>query len=183
MCDHCGRDDDKRENEERERFSGWGMGVGLLILGWGAFAGITVFRSPESGTAIGQFGDAFGMLNAIFSSIAAAGAVYAVILQGRELRLARIEAKESRIEAAKSAKAQQDLVMLQGWIAVKADKERRFERLNQRREQLLNSGQVSKEMWKAANEVGKTIIKLRSEVSAITERINRLLVEEKTPDD
>ena len=46
----------------------------------------------------GQFGDSFGVVNALFSGLALAGVIYAIILQKNELELQREELKETRKE-------------------------------------------------------------------------------------
>jgi hypothetical protein len=109
--------DDPEDRESNERFSRWAIGAMSFFAAWGLFAAIHIFRSKQSpAESMGLFGDSFGVVNAAFSSIAAAGAVYAVILQRRELKLARIEARQSRREMARSAKAQDELVKLQARV-------------------------------------------------------------------
>src|SRR5690606_30526824 len=68
----------------------------------------------------GLFGDSFGALTSIFSGLAFAGMIYAIVLQSKELSLQREELaltrKElaaSREEQAKSATAQTNLVQQQ----------------------------------------------------------------------
>jgi hypothetical protein len=59
------------------------------------------------GTRSGQFGDAFGAINALFSGLAFVGLVFAILLQRIELKLQREELTETRIELAGSRKAQE----------------------------------------------------------------------------
>ena len=54
----------------------------------------------------GQFGDMFGWLNALFSGLAFAGVIYAILLQREELALQRRELKETRTELQRTADAQ-----------------------------------------------------------------------------
>lgn len=54
----------------------------------------------------GTFGDMFGAVNTLFSGLAFAGVIYAIILQGKELALQRQELEMTRGELAKAAKAQ-----------------------------------------------------------------------------
>lgn len=46
----------------------------------------------------GTFGDMFGAVNALFSGLAFAGVIYAIILQRQELRLQRLELEQTRKE-------------------------------------------------------------------------------------
>jgi hypothetical protein len=57
----------------------------------------------------GQFGDMFGGLNAVFSGLAFAGVIYAILLQRRELAMQREEMRMSREELA----AQNQLITAQ----------------------------------------------------------------------
>jgi uncharacterized membrane protein YciS (DUF1049 family) len=50
----------------------------------------------------GQFGDLFGSVNALFSGLAFAGLIYAILLQRQELSLQRAELKLQREEMAAS---------------------------------------------------------------------------------
>jgi len=50
----------------------------------------------------GQFGDLFGSINALFSGLAFAGLIYAILLQRRELNLQRTELRLQREEMAAS---------------------------------------------------------------------------------
>jgi hypothetical protein len=60
-----------------------GFGIYVYIEGWGNR---------------GTFGDMFGAVNTLFSGLAFAGVIYAIILQGRELELQREELRASRKE-------------------------------------------------------------------------------------
>jgi|SRR3989338_3260167 len=55
----------------------------------------------------GQFGDTFGGLNALFSSLAFLGVVYAIFLQREELSLQRKELQLTREELKRTAEAQE----------------------------------------------------------------------------
>ncbi|MYF74887.1 MAG: hypothetical protein F4175_16395, partial [Gemmatimonadetes bacterium] len=46
----------------------------------------------------GQFGDSFGVINALFSGLAFAGVICAILLQKKELELQRKELKDTRTE-------------------------------------------------------------------------------------
>jgi hypothetical protein len=56
--------------------------------------------------AQGQFGDQFGAVNSLFSGLAFAGLVYAILLQRGELRLQRRELEQTRRELTRAAEAQ-----------------------------------------------------------------------------
>lgn len=55
----------------------------------------------------GQFGDMFGAVNALFSGLALAGVILAIVLQKNELELQREELKLTRDELERAAKAQE----------------------------------------------------------------------------
>ncbi|MFZ2159534.1 MAG: hypothetical protein WAV72_25905 [Bradyrhizobium sp.] len=55
----------------------------------------------------GQLGDLFGSINALFSGLAFAGVVFAILLQRQELALQRQELKETRLEMKRTADAQE----------------------------------------------------------------------------
>jgi uncharacterized membrane protein YedE/YeeE len=55
----------------------------------------------------GQFGDAFGGINALFSGLAFLGIIYAIILQREELGLQRKELELTRTELKRTAGAQE----------------------------------------------------------------------------
>lgn len=93
--------------------------IGVLLVGTAVVAlwlatpfVVSRFYSPP--TEAGPFGDLFGSINALFSGLAFAGLVYAVLLQRRELELQRLELqatreemKLARGEAERSASAQE----------------------------------------------------------------------------
>lgn len=79
-----------------------------------------VFVLFEDDQARGLFGDSFGGLTSLFSGLAFAGMIYAIILQSRELalqreelQLTRQELRASRSEQKKSAQAQEKLATQQ----------------------------------------------------------------------
>lgn len=55
----------------------------------------------------GQFGDVFGAANAVFSGLAFAGLIYAILLQREDLSLQRKELELTRQELQRSAAAQE----------------------------------------------------------------------------
>ena len=62
----------------------------------------------------GQFGDVFGSINALFSGLAFAGLIYAILLQKNELSLQREELQLQREEMKKSREALAEQAKLQG---------------------------------------------------------------------
>ena len=80
------------------------FGVVLLIQVIGGFA---IYSFFEEWGDRGTFGDMFGAVNTLFSGLAFAGVIYAILLQRQELRLQREELELTRNELAKSAEAQQ----------------------------------------------------------------------------
>lgn len=114
--------------------------VSSVFVAWFVFVAYVIFRGQEGAEAIARFGDAFGVINAGFSSLAAAGAVYAVILQSRELRAARDDAKQSRLDSARSIAAQEGAVKLQARTIVyqemMATRERNLQNRRNLREKL-----------------------------------------------
>ncbi|MBL9140460.1 MAG: hypothetical protein JNK53_01220 [Phycisphaerae bacterium] len=86
--------------------------VGAIIVGaaWVTvlIATLVVFFGACDATAArwGQFGDAFGTVNALFSGLALLGVVYAILLQREDLELQRKELRAS-------IKAQEDAALAQ----------------------------------------------------------------------
>ena len=78
------------------------VAVGLL---WGA-SYVVVTTALDSPQDRGQFGDSFGAVNSLFSGLAFAGLIVALLLQRRELSLQREELQLTRDELGRSALAQ-----------------------------------------------------------------------------
>lgn len=111
----------------------------LLILG-----GVIVFFMGESWSIRGTIGDSFGMTNALFSGLAFAGVVYAILLQREELSLQREELRLTRDELSKSAKAQQQSAETQRQLAqLNAYTALMTYKLSETREALENARSVS----------------------------------------
>lgn len=68
--------------------------VVMLVLGAWILTWLLLKDVPERGT----FGDMFGSVNSLFSGLAFVGVVFAIILQGKELKLQRRELKFTRDE-------------------------------------------------------------------------------------
>ncbi len=89
----------------------------LVLVQCLAYFGIVELYGKPGGS--GPFGDMFGAVNTLFSGMAFAGVIYAILLQRKELalqraelRLTRGELKQSRIEAERTASAQEQQVTL-----------------------------------------------------------------------
>jgi hypothetical protein len=87
--------------QETER-SSWAwlwlaLGVSILwaVVGFGTFALVPRFQDKfgVDPTKTGTFGDTFGAVNSLFSALGVAGVAYALVLQSREHRDARVEAE------------------------------------------------------------------------------------------
>lgn len=87
------------------KIGGWVIPVLLIssvVIVW-ALSGWYLYSAPDRGT----FGDMFGAVNALFSGLAFAGLIYAVLLQRKELELQRRELELTRTELARTADAAQ----------------------------------------------------------------------------
>ncbi len=83
------------------------VGVVVGIAGaWGGLALAAYWALPDWQTR-GQFGDVFGAVNALFSGLAFAGVIFAILLQREDLELQREELALTRQELARSAQAQE----------------------------------------------------------------------------
>ncbi|MCG6142741.1 hypothetical protein [Leptospira mtsangambouensis] len=69
-------------------------------------SGVAIYYSFEK-SLIGQIGDMFGAINALFSGLALAGIIYTIYLQREELKLQRKELILNRKELKRSAEAQE----------------------------------------------------------------------------
>jgi len=76
--------------------------LGFVVILW-LSSGYLLYDLEKRGT----FGDMFGAINALFSGLAFAGVIYAILLQRKELALQREELALTRKELARSAKAQE----------------------------------------------------------------------------
>jgi hypothetical protein len=63
---------------------------------------LIVYFNFESWPDRGTFGDMFGSVNSLFSGLAFAGVIYAILLQSKELELQREELKLTREELSQS---------------------------------------------------------------------------------
>lgn len=78
----------------------------LIIVIW-ILSAVLILFGLDDWSDRGAFGDLFGAVNALFSGLAFAGLIYAIVLQKKDLELQRIEIAQNRTELKKSARAQQ----------------------------------------------------------------------------
>ena len=90
-----------------KKFKGLFVLFGVVITTQVLLSVAMLFYIPEP-TNRGTFGDMFGGINTLFSGLAFAGVIYAIILQSKELSLQRRELKLTREELARSAEAQNE---------------------------------------------------------------------------
>lgn len=83
-----------------------GIAVAVMLALW-AIGWVAITRYIPLWEQRGQFGDMFGAVNALFSSLALVGVIAAILIQREELELQRMELEMTRIELAKSADAQE----------------------------------------------------------------------------
>ncbi len=97
----------------------------------------------------GTFGDMFGAPSALFSGLALAGVIYAIILQRQELQLQRHELKLTRRELQRSAEAQEKdhaLGQIRFLISLSSDFLDNDQKFNQAWQILRNYPSTPKEM-------------------------------------
>ncbi len=92
------------------------VAVGIVLL-WAGVAMAAYFLLPDWASR-GQFGDVFGAVNALFSGLAFAGLIFAILLQREDLELQRQELTLTRQELSRSAAAQE-----QSEVALRAQAE------------------------------------------------------------
>jgi hypothetical protein len=115
----------RRKNKKRKKILEILIPVLALILVAGLWYGSYRFMMEKvmsddnnvtDWTVRGQFGDMFGMINALFSGLAFAGIIFTIYLQRQELKAQRRELKLARREFKKQSKAfndQNDTLWLQ----------------------------------------------------------------------
>ena len=84
------------------------LGVGLAVFGMWLVSAWLMTATISSWEVRGQFGDMFGAVNSLFSGLAFAGIVLAILLQRAELQLQREELRLAREEQQRLVEAQQD---------------------------------------------------------------------------
>lgn len=80
--------------------------VGITAI-W-ILSGVVVYTLVEGWTNRGAFGEMFSAVNALFSGVALAGVIVAIVLQSRELELQRRELELTRDELRRTARAQEE---------------------------------------------------------------------------
>jgi hypothetical protein len=83
------------------------ISAGAVIMLIQAFIALAVYWLLPDWQTRGQFGDVFGVVNALFSGLAFAGLIYAILLQRQDLALQRTELELTRQELRRSAGAQE----------------------------------------------------------------------------
>lgn len=96
-----------------------------IVAFWAALPFVAYYGLADWQTR-GQFGDVFGAVNALFSGLAFAGLIFAILLQREDLELQREELSLTRAELARSAEAQ---VQSEAALRSQADAARRSSRL------------------------------------------------------
>jgi hypothetical protein len=81
----------------------------ILVVALWAVTPVTMTYFYTSVGERGQAGDLFGSINALFSGLAFAGVIIAILLQREELELQRHEIAANRLELARAASAQEKL--------------------------------------------------------------------------
>jgi len=101
-----------------------------VIIFW-ALSGVILYSYDQRGT----FGDMFGAINSLFSGLAFAGVIFAIILQKRELSLQRKELELTRDEL----KGQKKEMELQNKTLLKQSFENTFFQLLNLQQDIINS--------------------------------------------
>lgn len=83
-------------------------GVLFAVIGLWFYLGHLPTRTRASFEAAGQFGDSFGYVNSLFSGLALAGVIIAILLQTKELNLQRFELEQTTDALKQSAAAHQE---------------------------------------------------------------------------
>jgi hypothetical protein len=107
----------------------------LVIAIWG-ISGLLLYNSENRGT----FGDMFGAVNALFSGLAFAGVIFAILLQKQELSLQRKELELTRSELA----GQKKEMALQNKTLLKQSFESTFFQLLRLQQEIVNSIDLQK---------------------------------------
>lgn len=84
----------------------------IVIIGLWVISFLSIYFGFNNWSERGAFGDLFGSINALFSGLAFAGLIVAILLQRQELQLQREELQETRQELARTADAQENNLQL-----------------------------------------------------------------------
>jgi CRISPR/Cas system-associated exonuclease Cas4 (RecB family) len=101
------KSEESPKKQKKDQLISWPQLIGLsgvVILIWGSITPIIFhyFGTPNSS---GEFGDSFGVVNSLFSSLGLVGIVLSIFLQQHDLRLARFDVATSLKAQEDSAKA------------------------------------------------------------------------------
>lgn len=104
------------------------VGAAIVLMAWLVILVITLvmFFTACDATAArwGQFGDAFGTVNALFSGLALLGVVYAILLQREDIEIQRLDLKasvEAQQQAAIAQTSQARIAALSAALAAKKE--------------------------------------------------------------
>ena len=128
------------------------LGIIILWLANMIFA-IYYFPKPEH---IGQFGDTFGAINALFAGLAFAGVIWAIVLQREELGLQRKELELTRAEL----KGQKEQLQAQDRTLQKQNFESSFFQLLRFHSEIVNSMQFRNQEGRES--LGQILLRLKS---------------------
>lgn len=84
------------------------VGIFIAVVAVWAFTPVVISHLYPGLAERGQVGDLFGSINALFSGLALAGVIVALLLQREELELQRREIAANRAELARAATAQEE---------------------------------------------------------------------------
>ncbi len=125
MCDNMNQNVSEKMGCKTPTF------VILTIIAVWAISGWYLYDLPDRGT----FGDMFGAINALFSGLAFAGVIFAILLQRKELSLQRKELELTRNELA----GQKNEMELQNKTLLKQRFENTFFQLLSLQQEIINS--------------------------------------------
>lgn len=137
--------------------------LGIIIL-WLINMIFAICYFPKS-EDIGQFGDMFGVVNALFSGFAFAGVIYAILLQRQGLELQREELAATRVEL----EGQKKQLQAQDQTLQKQNFESSFFQLLRFHSEIVNSmqfinqeGQEAEEMYSGRESLSQILFRLKS---------------------
>lgn len=134
--------------------------VSLVILLW-SLTWVFLSKDPQRGT----FGDMFGSVNALFSGLAFAGVIFAILLQRKELALQRNELELTREEL----KGQKQEMALQNKTLQKQNFESTFFQLLRSQQEILNQIDLR-------NNNGQVTTTGRDSINVFCDRFRRLWI-------
>lgn len=124
----------------------------LSVIAVWALTGYLLFEIPNRGT----FGDMFGAVNALFSGLAFAGVIFAILLQRKELQLQRRELELTRGELA----AQKQEMALQNQTLLKQSFENTFFQLLGLQQEIVSSIDLINPNNRSINTSGRDCFKV-----------------------